>query len=304
MKEIDSLALVNIERNQNQAFKNFKSNSKYFDFPKFRSKYFPIQFYTTCNQKGTVRVEDNNHIKLPKLGVIKCKMFNKFPEYYRITFATISRENDGKYYISLCLTYEKEIEIKPLEKTKALGLDYSSPHFYVDSEGNKADYPHFYYQYQDKLAKEQRKLSKMEKGSKNYLDQKKKLNKIHKIISNSRLDFLHKLSYQLINKYDYIIVEDINLQNQAQLLNFGKKVNDNGFGMFRTFLKYKLEEQGKQLIKIDKWFPSSKTCHHCGSINHNLQLGEFEWVCPECGEIIDRDLNAAINILNQGLTMI
>lgn len=302
-KEIDSLALVNIERDQIQAFKNFKSNPKHFGFPKFKSKYFPIQSYTTCNQKGTVRFE-NNYIKLPKLGLVKCKMFNKLPENYRITFTTISKENDDKYYISLLITYEKEINIKPLDKTNSLGLDYSSPYFYVDSQGHIADYPHFFYKYQDKLAREQRKLSKMVKGSNNYYEQKKRIARTHKIISNSRLNFCHQLSHQLADKYDIIVVEDINMQNQSQTLNFGKKVNDNGFGMFRQFLKYKLEEQDKQLIKINKWFPSSKTCRFCGYINHNLTLKDRSWTCPDCGAELERDLNAAINILNQGLSLI
>lgn len=303
LKEVDSLALVGVERNQNQAFKNLKSNSKHFNFPRFKSKYFSTQSYTTCNQKGTVRFE-NSFIKLPKLGFIKCKMFNKLPSNYKITFTTVSREGDGKYYVSLIVTYEKEINVSPIDKTTSLGLDYSSPHFYVDSHGNTADYPHFFYKYQDKLAKEQRKLSKMDRGSKNYYMQKTKVQKIHKLISNSRLNFCHQLSHQLTNTYDIIVVEDIDLQNQAQTFNFGKKINDNGFGMFRRFLKYKLEEQGKQLIKIDKWFPSSKTCHCCGCINHNLALNDRNWICPDCDAKLDRDVNAAINILNQGLSLI
>ena len=302
MKEVDSLALVNVEKNQIKAFKNFKSDKSHFGLPKFKSKYAPIQSYTTCNQKGTVRFEDDKHIKIPKVGVIKCKMFNTLPSNYKLTFTTISRESDGKYYISLTITYEIEIELRPLEVTKAIGLDYSLPNFYVDSNGEMPNYPHYFYQYQEKLAREQRKLSKMEKGSSHYQRQKIKVARIYKKISNARLDFCHKLSYLLSQQYDIICVEDINLQHQAEHKNWGKKTNDNGFGMFRSFLNYKLEEQGKKFIKIDKWVPTSKTCRHCGAINENLSLEDRIWICPSCGEIIDRDTNAAINILRCGLS--
>ena len=303
MKEVDSLALVSVERNQIQAFKNRKNNPNHFGFLNFKSKHHSSKSYTTCNQKDSVRIINSNTIQIPKLGKVKFKICNPIPNNCKITFATISKDIDNKYYVSLTCTWEKEINIA-LDKNNSIGLDYSSPHFYVDSQGIRADYPHFYYQYQQKLAKEQRKLSKMQCGSNKYYKQKIKIAKIHKKISNSRLNFCHQLSYSLSTRYDYIMVEDLNMQNQAQSLNFGKKVNDNGFGMFRTFLDYKLKEQGKQLIKIDKWFPSSKTCHVCGSINNDLKLGEFEWVCPNCQEHIDRDINAAINIRNIGIQMI
>lgn len=304
MKEVDSLALCNTEKNQIKAFKNHKDNPEKFGMPKFKSKYHYPQSYTTCNQKGTVRFEDKTHVRLPKLGIVKCKMFGKLPENYKLTYVTISKESDGKYYISMTITFEREIEIKPIDVTKSIGLDYSLPKFYVDSYGNSPDYPHYYYLYQEKLAREQRKLSKMSKGSNHYKKQKIVVAKLHKKISNMRLDFCHQLSHSLSNQYDVICVEDINLQHHAEHKNWGKKTNDNGFGMFREFLKYKLEEQGKLFIKIDKWFPSSKTCRHCGAINENLSLDDRTWVCPHCGELIDRDLNAAINILNQGLSMI
>lgn len=304
MKEVDSLALCNVEKNQIKAFKNHKNNPEKFGMPKFKSKYHYPQSYTTCNQTGTVRFEDDKHIKIPKLGIVKCKMFSKLPTEYKLTFATISRESDGKYYISLTITYEKEIELRPLEVTKAIGLDYSLPNFYVDSNGETPNYPHYFYQYQEKLAREQRNLSKMKKGSNHYKKQKLKVAKIHKKISNLRLNFCHQLSHTLSQQFDVICVEDINLQHQAEHKNWGKKTNDNGFGMFRAFLKYKLEEQGKLFIITDKWFPSSKTCHNCGSVNSELSIEDRVWTCPSCGEIIDRDLNAAINILNCGLSMI
>ena len=143
----------------------------------------------------------------------------------------------------------------------------------------------------------------MKYSSNNYYKQKLKVAKLHEHISNQRKDWIHKLSTELANQYDYICVEDINMQNMAQSLKLGKSTNDNGFGMFRTILDYKLSERGKKLIKIDKWFPSSKMCRFCGNINKELTLADRVWTCV-CGEVINRDENAAINIMNVGLSMV
>jgi putative transposase len=190
-----------------------------------------------------------------------------------------------------------------LDKNKAIGLDYASHSFYVDNQNREADYPKFYRIALDKLAKEQRKLSLMKYSSNNYYKQKLKVAKLHEHIANQRKDFIHKLSTKLANEYDYICVEDINMQNMAQSLKLGKSTNDNGFGMFRVILGYKLSERGKMLVKIDKWFPSSKMCRFCGNINKELTLDDRVWIC-ECGAIINRDENAAINIMNVGLSMV
>ena len=302
MKEVDSLALCNVEKNQIRAFKNHKKNPDKFGYPNFKSKYCSKQSYTTCNQTGTVCFIDDKHIKLPKLGIVKCKMFSKLPLDYKLTFATISKESDGKYYISLTITYEKEIEDKPLDITMAIGLDYSLPKFYVDNNGNEPNYPHYFYEYEKQLAEEQKKLSRMQKGSHNYQKQKLKIAKLHKRIANLRKEFCHQLSHSLSQQYDIVCVEDINLQHHAEHKNWGKKTNDNGFGMFRKYLQYKLEEHGKAFIKIDKWFPSSKTCHNCGAVYKELSLSDRVWICTECGSILDRDFNAANNILSIGLS--
>ena len=144
----------------------------------------------------------------------------------------------------------------------------------------------------------------MQKGSNNRNKQRIKVARIHEKISNCRKDFSHKLSKKLSDNYDYICLEDINLHGISQTLHLGKSTNDNSFGMFRQFLSYKMFESGKQLIKIDKWFPSSKTCHQCGSINKDLTLNDRIWVCPSCGETIYRDINAALNIRDVGLSLV
>ena len=175
---------------------------------------------------------------------------------------------------------------------------------YTDSQSIRAKYPRFYRLMQEKLAKEQRKLSKMQKGSKNRNKQKFKVAKIHEKTANQRKDFLHKKSRELTNKYDAVIIEDLNMKAMSQCLKLGKSVSDNGWGMFTIFLKYKLENEGKQLIRVDKWYPSSKRCNDCGEINKELQLSDREWVCKSCGCIIDRDYNAAKNIRDEGIRML
>ena len=172
----------------------------------------------------------------------------------------------------------------------------------VTSEGIKADYPKYYRQAQGKLSKEQRKLSKYEKGSNNRNKQRLNIAKLHEKVKNQRQDFLHKLSRQITNECDVICVEDLNMKAMSQCLNFGKNVADNAYGRLVEYLAYKLEEEGKKLIRIDKWFPSSKTCSKCGEIKEKLLLSERIFAC-ECGYTEDRDINVGINIRNEGLRM-
>lgn len=298
LKEVDSLALANAQMNLQSAYNNFFRSPK-IGFPKFKSRRKDKNSYTTNNQNGTVSIVDNK-LRLPKVGLVKMIQHRIIPSDQRIKSATIEKTRSGKYYVSILVEFEKEIPNLQLDKAKALGLDYASHSFYVDSQGREANYPKFYRNAQTVLSKEQRKLSLMKYGSKNYEKQRIRVAKFQEHIANQRKDWLHKLSFELAEAYDYICVEDINMQNIAQSLKLGKSTNDNGFGMFRTFLAYKLAERGKRLIKIDKWFPSSKTCRFCGHVNKNLKLSDRVWTC-ECGAILNRDENAAINILDEGL---
>lgn len=301
LKEVDSLALANAQMNLQTAYNNFFRSPKV-GFPKFKSKKKHHYSYTTNSLKGSIFIV-NNCIKLPKLGFVKIKQHRQIPSNQKIKSVTLSQNPSGKYYISILVEYEYTPPIKELSKTRALGLDYSSHNFYVDNQGIEANYPKFYRNAQKVLAKNQRKLSLMKFESKNYFKQRVRVANLQEHISNQRKDWLHKLSYKLANTYDYICVEDIDMKGIAQSLTLGKSTNDNGFGRFRELLKYKLEERGKKLITIDRWFPSSKTCHICGYINKELQLSDRVWTC-ECGEILNRDVNAAINILNVGLKQI
>lgn len=298
LKDIDALALVGADNALKSAYKNFFE--KRADFPKFKSKRCSKQNYTTYNVNGAdIRIE-NNHIRLPKIGFIKIKYHRPIPSEYKIKNATITKNPSDKYYVSVCVEYEYEYPTPILNKDNSIGLDYSSPAFYVDNQGRKPDYPKYFRKAEEKLAREQRKLDKMGYGSKNWEKQRIKVARCYEKVSNQRKDWLHKLSYYFAENYDYVFVEDIDLRAMARTLKLGKSTNDNGFGYFRTFVEYKMKDRSKIFHKIDKWYPSSKTCHYCGHIKEDLTLDDREWICPNCGELIYRDWNSAINILNQG----
>ena len=302
LREADSLALANVQQNLEQAFRNFFTNPKT-GFPNFKSRHKTKWSYTTNKIKTNISLE-GGYIKLPKLGFVKIKQHRTAPESYKLKSVTVTITPTLKVFVSVL--YEYESQVSPVTATKALGLDYSSPHLYIDSEGREPDFEKPFRKYQKKLAKEQRILSKMKEANKgrplseckNYQKQKLKVAKIHEKISNCRKDFLHKLSFELAENYDLIGVEDLNMRAMSQCLTLGKSTMDNGYGMFLNFLEYKLSDRGKHLIKVDKWYPSTKTCSCCGNTKP-MRLLDREYVCPECGAVIPRDYNAAINICNE-----
>lgn len=296
LKEVDSLALANAQLNLGKAYKAFfKGNAK---FPKFKSKRHK-QSYTTNVVNGNIQLLDG-HIKLPKLKMVKIKLHRDIPSEYKIKSCTLSMTASGKYYISILTEYKKEIETKEIEKV--VGLDFAMDGLFVDSEGEKANYPKFYRQILEKLAKEQRKLSRKKKGSSNWKKQRIRVAKIQEKVANQRKNFLHHQSKKLVTNCDAVAIEDLDMKGMSQALKFGKSIADNGWGMFTSFLQYKLQEQGKQLIKIDKWFPSTKTCSKCGSVKE-IKLSERTYQCP-CGLNLDRDYNSALNIKKEGIRLL
>ena len=299
LKEVDSLALANAQMNLQKAYNNFFSNPKKYGFPKFKSKHRSQKSYTTNNQKGSVKIE-NGYIQLPKTGLVKIKQHRNIPDDYKIKSVTVSQNASGKYFASVLFEYEEEIAEKELESF--IGLDFSMHELYIDSNGNCPEFPKYYRLSEKKLKKEQRKLSKMMKGSRNREKQRIRVAKLHEKIANQRKDFLHKQSRQIANVYDCVCIENLNMQAMAQSLNFGKSVSDNGWGMFTAFLKYKLEKLGKRLVRIDKFFASSQLCNVCGYQNPDTKnLSVREWICPCCQTHHNRDINAAINIRNEGM---
>ena len=228
-------------------------------------------------------------------------MERNLPKNAKIKSVTVSKTKTNKFFAAINFEYEKEI--KQVEPKTYIGLDFAMADFFVDSEGNKGNYPKFFRNSQEKLAREQRRLSRMIKGSNNYKKQKVKIAKIHEKIANQRKDFLHKTSRKIANSYDVICVEDLNMQAMSQTFKFGKSVHDNGWGMFVNMLEYKLIELGKYLIKADKFFPSTKRCSSCGN-KKEMKLSDRVYKCPSCGLEIDRDLNAALNLKQYGIKSI
>ena len=310
LREVDSLALSNVQMNLQAAYKNFfnKKRKAQSGFPKFKSRK-ARNSYTTNNQKRTVAIIDDKYIKIPKIGKVRAVIHRKANADWKIKSATVSQESDGSYYISVLFEYDKAENTYIVNKTNAIGLDYKSDGLYMDSSGNVGTNHKYYRESQKKLAKEQRKLSRM-KGSKknepksnNYIKQLRKTNKIHRHIANQRLDNLHKLSTEIANQYDVVCVEPLNMRSMANKgFGNGKATMDNGYGMFLRMLEYKLSDRGKALVKIDKWFPSSQLCSCCGN-KKKLTLADRIYRC-DCGLTLDRDLNAAINILNDGLRLL
>lgn len=299
LKEIDSLALSNAQINLETAYTNFFRDPK-IGFPKFKSKKKNHFSYTTNNQKGTIYIE-KGHIKLPKLKtMVKIKQHREIQKEAKIKSAAISKTPTEKYYVSILVEYDEEELKREIDINKTKGLDFSMKELFVTSEGDRANYPRYYRQAMERLKKEQRKLSLCKNESNNKNKQRLKVAKLHEKVKNQRQDFLHKKSRQITNECDVVCIEDLNMKAMSRALHFGKSVSDNAYGKFVGFLKYKLEEEGKKLIKVDKWFPSSKRCSKCGKIKEELTLSDRIFVC-ECGYTEDRDINASINIQNEGL---
>ncbi len=313
LKEVDSLALANVQLNLQSAFSSrfSKSRKKKNGFPKFKSAKHSRRSYTTNNQKGTVALINNRYIKLPKVGMVKAKIHRQPESDWVLKSVTISQSSDGKYYASVLFEFESKVSAYVANTNNAIGLDYASDGLYVDNNGNIGTNHKYYRESHLKLAKMQKRLSRM-KGSKkgetksaNYLKQLRKVNKIHRHIANQRLDNLHKISTEIANQYDVVCVESLNMRSMSNKgFGNGKATLDNGYGLFLSMLEYKLSDRNKYLVKVDKWFPSSQICHCCGTLHPEMKdLANRKMVC-DCGLTINRDQNAAINILNEGLRLL
>ena len=306
LKEVDSLALANAQLHLDKAYKNF-FRDKSVGFPRFKSKKNPVQSYTTNNQNGTVALIDSKFIKIPKLKSLVRIKLHRQPKG-RIKSATISRHASGKYYISLLC---KE-EINELPKTNsAIGIDLGITDFAILSDGQKIDNNRFTSKMEKKLKREQRKLSKRallakNKGiplseAKNYQKQKRKVARLHEKVMNQRTDFLNKLSTEIIKNHDIICIEDLNVKGMLRNHKLARSISDVSWSSFVAKLQYKADWYGREIIKVDQWFPSSQICSDCGHKDGKKPLDIREWTCPICYTHHDRDINASINILIEGL---
>lgn len=303
LNEVDSIAIQSSLKNLSDSFSRFfkKQNKR----PQFKSKKNSVQSYTTKNVNNNITIT-NRFLKLPKLGLVK---FAKSQELKgRILNATIRKNSSGKFFASILC----EEEISELPKSEsAIGIDLGITDFAILSDGQKIDNNKFTSKMEKKLKREQRKLSRRallakQKGknlfeAKNYQKQKSKVARLHEKVMNQRSDFLNKLSTEIIKNHGIICIEDLNTKGMLRNHKLAKSISDVSWASFVTKLQYKADWYGREIIKIDKWFPSSQICSECGHKDGKKTLEIREWTCSVCHAHHDRDINASINILTEGL---
>ncbi|MEG3866458.1 MULTISPECIES: RNA-guided endonuclease TnpB family protein [unclassified Microcoleus] len=294
LKEPYSQCLQVVALNLSTAYKNFFDKRAM--LPKFKSKHGRQSIGYPQNVKF-----DGDYINLPKIGLVFCRRHRDFEG--DIKTVTVSRNPDGKHFISVLIDDGKEKpELVPADK--AIGIDVGLTHFAITSDGSKFGNPKHFIKRQRNLKRKQQKLYRKKKGSQNRKKARLVVAKVHSKIARCREDFLQKLSRKIVNENQVIAVENLNIKGMVKNHNLASSISDVGWGMFCTMLKYKSESEGKQYVEIDRWFPSSKTCHVCLNRVDNLTLDVRAWSCQRCGTHHDRDVNAAINIRNEALRIL
>lgn len=301
LREVDSTALQSSVRDLDTAYQNFFRRVKKGEkpgYPHFKSKHDRKQSYKSKCTKTSIKVLEKA-VQLPKLGHVKCRV-SKHVEG-RILSATVSRSASGKYYVSLCCRLDAALPKMP-STGAVIGLDVGIKSFAVSDNGTVYENHKYLHKSEKKLARLQRQLSRKTKGSANRDKARMKVAKLHEHVANQRKDMLHKLSTLLVRENDIICIEDLAPKNMARNHKLAKSIMDASWGEFRRQLTYKAEWYGKQLIAVGRFYPSSQTCSVCNKKwDGTKDLKVRKWQCPHCGTTLDRDINAAINILNEGL---
>ena len=306
LKEVDSISLQSSLKNLSDAFTRFYKKQN--DQPSFKGKKNPVQSYTTKFVNNNISIL-TRQIKLPKLGLVNYA--NSREVKGRIISASVRMNVSGKYFVSvLCEEF-----IKELKKTNvSVGIDLGITHFLIMSDGTKVDNNKYFAKTYKSLAKEQRKLSHRARlakeqniklnDAKNYQKQKLKVARLHEKVKNQRSDFLNKLSTDVIKKHDIICLEDLSVKSMLRDSKFAKSISDVSWSEFVSKLVYKAEWYGKTIVKIDRYYPSTRVCSNCLHNDGEKPLSIRKWTCPVCGAHHDRDINASINILIEGLRLL
>lgn len=313
LKEVDSLALANAQLNLRKAFSAFFDKENPAGFPNFKKKN-ERQSYTTNNQKGTVALigeGKRRFVKLPKIGYVEIIIHREIQGIIRS--ATVTKEPSGDYFVSILCEHEIE---KPVGTQSVVGIDLGLTDLACLSDGTKIENPKHINKIKKKLNREQRKLSKQRdrikrqdknkrlSECKNYQKQRVKVAKLYQKLGNQRKDFLHKLTHMLIQNHDVIMMENLAVKNMMKNHKLARSIGDAAWGMIKNLLLYKAKWYGKQVVIIDRFFTSSKTCHCCGFKVASMPLSVRQWDCPECHTHHDRDINASINIKNEGIRLL
>ena len=306
LREQNTKVLKQAVKDMLSAYKNFFE--RHTGYPKFKSKHdnkqscrFELGAISKCNDYTTY------HISLANIRNIKFKCNEKCAQYLQknhdsIRQATLTRIPCGEYYLSILVDGDLTHKVK--ESNAAVGIDLGVKDFVITSDGEVFDNLHFKKSESNKIKRLQRQLSKKQKGSNNRNKVRIKLTKVYKKINDRKQYYLHAVSNSLIDENQVICMEDLNVKGMVKNHNLAESIQEMNFGEFRRMLEYKANWYNRKIVFVNRFYPSSKTCHNCGCINKDLKLSDRKWICPVCGEVIERDYNAALNILDEGLRII